>query len=88
VLAGDATPPDAHEALSGLCKDYWQPLYNFARRGGHSQEDAEDLTKGFILRLLEKDSIAAADRAESPTAQSTGLHPASALCGDQKSPPT
>lgn len=45
-----------------MCRDYWGPLYHFARRKGHQPEDAQDLTQGFILTLLEKNSIALADR--------------------------
>ena len=62
LLAGDATAPDAHEALASLCRDYWRPLYHFARRRGHSPEDAQDLTQGFILSLLESNALATADR--------------------------
>jgi RNA polymerase sigma-70 factor (ECF subfamily) len=61
VLAGDSGHPDAHEALSGLCHDYWRPLYYFARRKGHRPEDAQDLTQGFIAGLLEKGGIARAN---------------------------
>jgi RNA polymerase sigma-70 factor (ECF subfamily) len=32
-------------------------LYVFARRLGHSAEDAEDLTQGFFARLLEKEYL-------------------------------
>jgi RNA polymerase sigma factor (sigma-70 family) len=61
VRAGDSAHPEAHEALSGLCQDYWRPLYHFAQRKGHSHEDAQDLTQGFIAALLEKGSIARAN---------------------------
>ncbi len=37
-----------------LCQRYWYPLYAFVRRSGKSQEQAEDLTQGFILKLLER----------------------------------
>jgi RNA polymerase sigma-70 factor (ECF subfamily) len=62
VRAGAAVSPDAHGALASLCRDYWRPLYFFARRRGHSREDAQDLTQGFILKLLESNSLAAADQ--------------------------
>jgi len=61
-LAGDADHPEAHAALSSLCQDYWRPLYYFARRKGHPPADAQDLTQGFIMGLLEKGGIARADR--------------------------
>lgn len=62
ILAGDASAADSHDALSSLCRDYWRPLYHFARRRGHSPEDSQDLTQGFIFGLLEKNRIARADR--------------------------
>lgn len=58
--AGD--DPDAEAALAELCRIYWYPLYAFARRSGHSPEEAEDLTQGFLARLLAKDSLASVDR--------------------------
>jgi RNA polymerase sigma factor (sigma-70 family) len=55
--------PDLHrEALTNLCRDYWYPLYAFARRLGRSQEDAEDLTQGFFAYALEHDVFSLADR--------------------------
>jgi RNA polymerase sigma factor (sigma-70 family) len=62
VLAGDVDHPEAHAALSSLCQDYWRPLYHFARRKGLSNEDAQDVTQGFIMSLLEKGCFAAADQ--------------------------
>jgi RNA polymerase sigma factor (sigma-70 family) len=40
-------------ALAELYRLYWYPLYIFARRRGYSPEDAQDLTQGFFLHLLE-----------------------------------
>jgi DNA-directed RNA polymerase specialized sigma24 family protein len=40
-------------ALAELCRLYWYPIYVFARRRGHSPDDAQDLTQGFFLLLLE-----------------------------------
>jgi RNA polymerase sigma-70 factor (ECF subfamily) len=56
---GDASRAKA--ALAELCEAYWLPLYAFARRTGKSAEDAEDLTQGFFVRLIEKDLFAKAD---------------------------
>ena len=47
------------EALAELCEQYWFPLYAYLRRRGRSAEDAQDLTQGLFLRLLEKDDLAA-----------------------------
>jgi RNA polymerase sigma factor (sigma-70 family) len=50
------------EALAGLCRDYWYPLYAFARRLGRTQEDAEDLTQGFFGYLIGHKVLATASR--------------------------
>ena len=49
-------------ALAELCRLYWYPLYIFARRHGHSPEDAQDLTQGFYLHLLERKALTGVDR--------------------------
>src|SRR5260370_5496246 len=49
-------------ALAELCRLYWYPLYVFARRRGHSPEDAQDLTQGFFLHLLEHRALTTVDR--------------------------
>jgi DNA-directed RNA polymerase specialized sigma24 family protein len=36
-----------------LCRLYRYPLYIFARRPGHSLDDAQDLTQGFFMHLVE-----------------------------------
>ncbi|MDR3405503.1 MAG: RNA polymerase sigma factor [Chthoniobacter sp.] len=54
----------AWQALATLCAGYWYPIYAFIRRSGKGPHDAEDLTQGFILRLLEKGILADADPAK------------------------
>jgi RNA polymerase sigma factor (sigma-70 family) len=49
-------------ALAELCRLYWYPLYIFARRRGHSPEDAQDLTQGFFLHLLGNQALTSVDR--------------------------
>jgi len=49
-------------ALAELCRLYWYPIYVFARRRGHSPEDAQDLTQGFFLHLLEHRALTTVDR--------------------------
>ena len=44
--------PCAQKALAELCGLYWRPLYAFARRRGHSPEDAQDLVQGLFERLI------------------------------------
>jgi RNA polymerase sigma factor (sigma-70 family) len=62
LAAGQRELPEAAAALEKLCRTYWYPLYVFARRGGNSAEDAQDLTQDFFARLLEKNYLAKADR--------------------------
>ena len=49
-------------ALAELCRIYWYPLYSFARRRGHSAHDAQDLTQGFFMHLLEHKALTQVDR--------------------------
>jgi len=41
-------------AFEELCQVYWKPLYTYARGHGHSSHDAEDLTQGFLAKLLRR----------------------------------
>ena len=49
-------------ALAEVCRLYWYPLYIFARRRGHSPDDAQDLTQGFFLHLLEHQALTSVNR--------------------------
>src|SRR3982074_1066538 len=49
--------PGSQTALADLCKLYWYPLYAFVRRRGYSAEDAQDLTQGFFLSLLDRKAL-------------------------------
>jgi RNA polymerase sigma factor (sigma-70 family) len=51
-------------ALEELCRQYWFPLYAFARRRGHAPADAEDLTQSFFAELLASGLFAVADPAQ------------------------
>jgi RNA polymerase sigma factor (sigma-70 family) len=53
LLSAQDTAPGSEAALAELCRQYWYPLYGFARRLGHNPEDAQDLVQGFFLHLLE-----------------------------------
>jgi DNA-directed RNA polymerase specialized sigma24 family protein len=59
LVRAAAGGPDrqSREALATLCGLYWYPLYAYVRRCGHDAEEAQDLTQGFIARLLEKNSL-------------------------------
>ena len=48
--------------MAHICREYWYPLYAFARRSGQSQAEAEDLTQGFFQKLLEKRWLEDAER--------------------------
>ncbi len=61
MAAGRRSNPSADAAFAGLCECYWMPLYEFARRRGHSSTSAADCTQAFFLRLLEKDYLQSAD---------------------------
>ena len=52
----------ARQALEQLCRMYWYPLYAFSRRRGYTAEDAQDLTQAFFAQMIEKNSVARADR--------------------------
>lgn len=51
----------SRRALTELCELYWYPLYAFLRRRGTDADTARDLTQGFIVSLLEKQTIPKAD---------------------------
>jgi RNA polymerase sigma factor (sigma-70 family) len=51
-------------ALEHLCRDYWPPLYSFARRRGYSPSDAQDLVQGLFASFLKTKGYAQADRAK------------------------
>ena len=60
--AGQRDAPQYAAALEQFCRIYWYPLYAYARRQGHPPPDAQDLTQGFFMRLLQKDYLQAATR--------------------------
>ncbi|MES2438976.1 MAG: hypothetical protein V4584_07910 [Verrucomicrobiota bacterium] len=61
-ICRDGPPEDRRLALEMLCRDYWYPLYAFARKCGNSRQDAEDLTQGFFHYLLERDLFSSASQ--------------------------
>jgi RNA polymerase sigma factor (sigma-70 family) len=52
---------DAEEregALEALCAAYWKPIYKYVRlRWNRPAEEAQDLTQGFFLELLERELL-------------------------------
>ena len=55
AVAAEGT--QSRDALADLCRLYWHPLYSYVRRQGYDADQAQDLTQGFIARLLEKDAL-------------------------------
>ena len=52
---------DSHAALGELCRTYWRPVFAFICRRGHNVTDAQDLTQGFFLKMLEGELLQRAD---------------------------
>jgi DNA-directed RNA polymerase specialized sigma24 family protein len=52
---------DGSKALNKLCRKYWRPMYVHIRRTGIQPADAEDVTQGFFVYLIEKGWISHAD---------------------------
>jgi DNA-directed RNA polymerase specialized sigma24 family protein len=61
LSVGQRDSSQAAEALEQLCRTYWYPIYAYVRRRGYGPADAEDLTQGFLLQLLQRRSIKRAD---------------------------
>jgi len=61
LAAAESHMPGSQAALAELCQHYWYPLYVFARRRGFAPHDAQDLTQGFFLHLLEHRALKRAD---------------------------
>jgi DNA-directed RNA polymerase specialized sigma24 family protein len=63
VVAAAGNPTiDSRQALASLCQAYWNPVYAFIRRCGHTPDQSQDLTQGFFTRLLEKQFLQGVDR--------------------------
>src|SRR6202022_706725 len=62
MISAQSQAREGRAAFAELYQLYWYPLYAYARRGGHSPEDAQDLTQGFFLHLLEHRALAHVDR--------------------------
>ena len=57
---------DRNRALIGLLLDrYWKPVYFYLRRKGHNNEQAKDLTQGFVHEIvLNRNLIQRADQSK------------------------
>jgi RNA polymerase sigma-70 factor (ECF subfamily) len=54
LAARDAPSSESRQALEGLCRAYWYPLYAFVRGLGEGPEEARDLTQAYFAQLLDK----------------------------------
>ncbi len=61
LAAGDRGEAHAREAFAALCRQYWMPIYASLRRQGFAASDAEDLSQGFFLHLIDGGAVARAD---------------------------
>jgi RNA polymerase sigma-70 factor (ECF subfamily) len=52
--ASDGASQHADRSLNTLCQTYWYPLYAYVRRRGFDAHEAQDLTQGFLCRLIAK----------------------------------
>lgn len=59
--AAEVGQPEADPARARLCQAYWDPVFRYVRRVGHSVEDSQDLTQEFFTRLLERNTMRSAD---------------------------
>ena len=57
LKAGDGAAAASGQALEDLCRAYWTPLYAYLRRQGHSPHDAQDLTQGFLARVIVREDL-------------------------------
>lgn len=45
------------KSLNEFCRQYWHPLYSYARKFGKSAEESQDLTQSFFSSFLEKGKL-------------------------------
>jgi RNA polymerase sigma factor (sigma-70 family) len=61
LLSAQTQVPGFQAAIGELYRIYWYPLYAYVRRRGYRPEEAQDLTQGFFLHLLEHKTLGRAD---------------------------
>ncbi len=61
VRAAGESVAEGDDAFAALCNDYWAPIFAYLRRLGFSEADAQDLTQGFFVHLLEHRTVRRAD---------------------------
>ncbi len=63
VLATRGESSEARAALSDLCSAYYEPVVKFLRARFHDDDRAREFAHEFFAHLLERNSLAGADRA-------------------------
>jgi RNA polymerase sigma factor (sigma-70 family) len=60
VAAAQSIDAEERErAMEALCEAYWRPVYKYIRlRWSRPSEDAQDLTQGFFVTLIERELLA------------------------------
>jgi RNA polymerase sigma-70 factor (ECF subfamily) len=62
LISSTREPGDtSREAVASLCRQYWRPLYVYARRAGQPADQAEDVVQDFMLHVIEDEVFARAD---------------------------
>jgi RNA polymerase sigma factor (sigma-70 family) len=59
---GDEATADTKRALEDICTGYWLPIYAFIRRTGVRPAEAEELTQEFLMRMIEGEYLANAEK--------------------------
>ncbi len=62
LAAGQRSGAHSQTALEELCRRYWVPLYAYARRRIRGVHEAQDAVQEFFALLLERNTIAVAER--------------------------
>lgn len=62
LSAANTSLPESRPALETLCRQYWKPLYTYARNRGQGHQDAQDITQAFFGHLLSSNLPSQADR--------------------------
>src|SRR5258708_13449563 len=62
LVSAQSQAPGSKEARGDIWNLYWYPLYGHIRRYGFSPHDAQDLTQGFFLDLLEHKALRRVDQ--------------------------
>lgn len=62
MLAGQSDADRTREAMEVLFRAYWYPLFTHLRSRGVARPEAEDLLQAFFVHLVERQTLARADR--------------------------